>query len=178
MNITVISYSFTGNNEALASSIAKELSARHIKISELKTRTMGTIILDMIFNRIPQVQPTPGELGGYDLILFLGPVWMGHVAAPLRSYLRHLKKNPVNYAFISISGGADAGNLKLADDLEKRAGTKPAALIDLHIADLLPASRKPDRKDTSSYHINNEDIKKLTDLTMTQLKPAIPDLTC
>jgi hypothetical protein len=177
MNIKVISYSFTGNNEALASSIAKELSAVHIKISEPKPRTIGTIILDMIFNRVPQVKPTPGELGGCDLLLFLGPVWMGQVATPLRPYLKHLKKNPAKYGFISISGGADAGNLKLSSDLEKRAGTKPSALIDLHIADLLP-SDKPDRKDTSSYHIDDKDIKKLTAQIMTQLKPVISNLTC
>lgn len=176
MNIKVISYSFTGNNESLACSIAQELSAEHIKVSEPKPRTMGTIILDMLFKRIPRVQPTPGELIGYDLLLFLGPVWMGQVAAPLRSYLKHLKNHHANYAFISISGGADAGNGKLEGDLEKRTGIKPAAIIDLHIADLLPVSNKIERKDTASYKINNNDITKLTAITMAQLTSAIPSI--
>lgn len=176
MKIKVISYSFTGNNESLACSIAQEFSAEHIKVSEPKPRTIGTIILDMLFKRIPRIQPSPAEMDGYDLILLLGPVWMGQVAAPLRSYLKHFKNHPANYAFISISGGADAGNGKLEGDLEKRAGIKPAAIIDLHIADLLPVSNKPERKDTASYKIDKNDITKLTVITMTQLTSAIPNI--
>ena len=53
MNIAVISYSFTGNNEALARSVADALSAEHIRISEAKPRTLGRITFDMIFDRIP-----------------------------------------------------------------------------------------------------------------------------
>lgn len=34
MNIAVISYSFTGNNDALAGSVAKELSSEYFQISE------------------------------------------------------------------------------------------------------------------------------------------------
>ncbi|WP_313344639.1 hypothetical protein [Sedimentibacter sp.] len=69
MKIAVISYSLTGNNEALANSIAEEFAGEHIKIKEPKYRTMGSIVLDIIFNRTPQVQPTPDRLKNYDLIL-------------------------------------------------------------------------------------------------------------
>jgi hypothetical protein len=70
-----------------------------------------------------------------------------------------IKTNRHRYAFISISGGADGPNPKLAGELEKRAGTEPGALIDLHIADLLPSDPKPTRKITSAYRINSEDIE-------------------
>lgn len=73
MNIAVISYSFTGNNEALARSVAKALSAEYIRISEAKPRTLGRITFDMIFDRIPLVQPKPEQIGKYDIILFFGP---------------------------------------------------------------------------------------------------------
>ncbi len=53
MQTIVISYSLTGNNDALATSIATELVAKHIKIIESKPRTNGTIALDMLFNRTP-----------------------------------------------------------------------------------------------------------------------------
>ncbi|MCK4731406.1 MAG: flavodoxin family protein, partial [Methanophagales archaeon] len=55
MKVTVISYSLTGNNEALAASIASEISAEHIRITESKPRTNVTIALDMLFNRTPKV---------------------------------------------------------------------------------------------------------------------------
>ena len=173
MKIVVISYSLTGNNEALANSIAEEFAVEHIKITEPKPRTMGSIILDLIFNKTPQVQPIPDRLENYDLILFLGPIWIGQVATPLRAYFKHIKTNPCRYAFISISGGADSDNPKLAGELKKRVGKEPIALIDLHIADLLPFDPKPTRKVTSAYQLNNEDIKKLTDTIVKTVRETI-----
>lgn len=173
MKIVVVSYSLTGNNEALAKSVADEFAVEHIKITEPKPRTMGSIVLDIIFNRTPQVQPIPARLENYDLVLFFGPIWMGQVATPLRAYLKHLKSNLRRYAFISISGGADGANPKLAGDLKKRTGKDPIALIDLHIADLLPSDPKPVRKDTSAYRINSGDIKKLTDTIVKTVREAI-----
>lgn len=162
MKIKIVSFSLTGNNEALADSVSKELSAEHIRIFEPKPRTMGSVILDIFFNRTPQVKPTPESIKQYDLILFFGPIWMGQIATPLRPYLKHLKTYPHKYAFVSISGGADSTNPKLAAELKKRTGADPTSLIDLHIADLLPANPKPTRKDTSAYRINGDDIKKMT----------------
>jgi hypothetical protein len=98
---------------------------------------------------------------------------MGQVATPLRAYLKHLKTNPCKYAFISISGGADGVNPKIAGELKKRVGKEPIALVDVHISDLLPPEPKPDRKDTSAYRINNEDIKKLTNTIVKTLRETI-----
>ncbi|MNO48440.1 hypothetical protein D3C76_387750 [compost metagenome] len=173
MNIAVISYSYTGNNEALAGSVAKALSAEHIQISEARSRTMGSIALDMILSRTPLVHPAPETIGNYDFILFFGPVWMGHVAAPLRVYLKYLKSHPQRYGFLSISGGADGTNPKLTGDLRKRAGADPAVLIDLHIADLLPNSPKTARKDTSAYRLTDGDINQLTHTMMKKLREVI-----
>ena len=49
-----------------------------------------------------------------------------------------------------------------AGELNKRVGKEPAALIDLHIADLLPSDPKPNRKDTSAYRLTDKDVKGLT----------------
>lgn len=163
MKTTVISYSFTGNNKALADSIALKLSAEHINVTETGTRTFGRIALDMLFNRTPKVSPTMNSVVENDLILFVSPVWMGHVAAPLRACFKDLKSNLKQYVFISISGGADGPNPNLSGELKKRLGKKPAAVIDLHIAEILPLDPKPTREDTSSYHLIKVDIERLTD---------------
>jgi len=173
MSIAVVSYSLTGNNGALAVAVATELSAVLIKISEEKPRKTGAIILDMILNRTPRVQPFPSELEKYERILFIGPVWMGKVASPLRAYLKHLKTRPQPFAFASISGGALNTNPELADDLEKRAGAKPMAFVDLHIADLLPPEPKPTMKDTSAYRLNDADISKLAGIIAASVKNAM-----
>lgn len=162
MKITVISFSLTGNNDALAAGIASKYSAQHIKIIESKPRTIGTIAFDMMFNRTPKVTPIVNNLEDDGMVIFVGPVWMGHVAAPLRACFKNLKASLGRYCFISISGGADGPNPNLAHELNKRLGKQPAAVIDLHIADLLPSDPKPTRDDTSAYRLNDEDVKSLT----------------
>lgn len=173
MKIIIISYSLTGNNEALATSIATEIAAEHIKISESKTRNMGTIFLDILFNRTPEISPIVDKVRDNDLVIFVGPVWMGQVATPFRSYFEHLKGRVGPYAFVSISGGADGNNPKLAEELKKRMGKEPAKLIDQHIADLLPPDPKPKRKDTMAYHLSDNDMKKLTSKVVKTLNELV-----
>jgi hypothetical protein len=172
---TVISYSFTGNNKALADGIASVLSAEHINITESGNRTFGTIAIDMLFNRTPKVYTAMNGVEESDLVLFVGPVWMGHVAAPLRSCFKDLKSSLKQYAFISVSGGADGPNPKLTVELKKRLGKKPAAVIDLHIAGILPSNPKPTREDTSSYRLNKEDIEGLIERTFPPLREIMTE---
>ncbi len=172
MKMVVISYSLSGNNEALADSIAKELAVEHITIKEAKPRNISSIVLDLIFNRTPKVQPTPDVLEKYDLFIMFGPIWMGKVATPLRTYLKSLDIKKQRYVSISISGGADGANPKIAGELRKIAGKDPVVLLDLHIADLLPSGQDAVRKETSAYKINQEDIKKLSATITKTLKEA------
>lgn len=163
MRAIIISYSLTGNNEALANSLTKALDAEHITVTEPKHRTMGAIAFDVLLNRTPHVNPDHIDLTGYDMIIFIAPVWMGKVASPLRSYFK-LFNNKINkYAFISISGGADGPNPKLADELNERLGKPPIAILNLYIADLLPHEPKPKREDTMAYHLTGNDVNLLTD---------------
>lgn len=169
----VISYSFTSNNEALATGIAEELGAEHISLKEPKPRTTGSIAFDMLFKRTPQVQPLPASWGEGDFLIFVGPVWMGQIASPLRSYFKHLKNHPASYAFVSISGGADGSNPKLEAELVKRTGSKPTVLLDMHIADLLPSDPKPSRKETSGYVVTPADIQELTHKTVQAVRAGV-----
>ena len=151
MKIAIISYSYTGNNDALATWVGEKLSLDHFRVSENKKRKTRTIAFDMLFGRIPAVLPEGAVLDSYDLILFFGPVWMGQPATPLRSFFRYIKgKNgPSKYGFISLSGGSDHSNPLLAGDLEKRTGRPPYFLLDLHIADLLASDQTITRQMTS-----------------------------
>ncbi len=163
MKALVISYSFTGNNDAIAASIATALAAEHIRIIELKPRTMFTIFMDRLFNRTPMIMPALIKPKDYDLVIFVAPVWMGQVATPLRACFKQLKSNRAKYSFVSVSGGSNGVNTKLEADLIKRTGFSPAAVIDLHITDLLPANNKSTQKDIAAYRLNSNDIKKLAD---------------
>jgi hypothetical protein len=171
----VISYSFTGNNKALAERLAAAIGAEHVRITEPKSRTTGTIAWDVLFNRTPKIDLPVESPEAVDWALFCGPVWMGQVATPFRACFKQLGPRISQYAFVSISGGADGPNPKLEGELEKRLGKKPACLIDLHIADLLPAEPKPTRNDTMAYRITDNDVSHLTDAVVAALPQAIVD---
>ena len=173
MKAIVISYSLTGNNQDLAASLAATLGAEHVRITEPRPRTMGTTVLDMVFKRTPKIVMPVEKTDEYDLVLFVGPVWMGQIATPFRACFKQLSQKIDQYAFISISGGADGPNPKLADELEKRLLKEPVCLVDLHIADLLPSEPKPTRKDTMAYRINERDVKRLTNTVVATLHKTI-----
>ncbi|WP_197933135.1 hypothetical protein [Spirosoma aureum] len=134
---------------------------------------MWTIILDLLFNRTPQVTPVLNMVKGNELVIFVSPIWMGHIASPLRSCFQQLKARIGNYVFVSISGGADGANPKLDDELQMRLGKRPVALVDLSIATLLPAAPKPTRKDTSTYHLTARDVRSLTDTVVKRLRETL-----
>ena len=172
MKAIVISYSFTGNNEDLAASLAIALGAEHTRLAEPKTRTMGKIVMDTIFHRTPKIIMPDAQFEAYDLVLFVGPVWMGQIASPFRACFGQLRHKIGKYAFVTVCGGADGPNPKLADELKQRLGKAPASLIELYIADLLPSEPQPVRKDTMAYRITGTDVKRLTDTIVATLDKA------
>ncbi len=176
MKAAVVSYSLTGNNAALAASIAEAFGLEHIRVSEPRARSMGTTLADIFLGRTPRVEPPADIVGKYEIIVFVGPVWMGKAATPLRAYLKRLRAEPRSYAFVSISGGAMNDNPKLAADLAKWAGAAPVLLSDQHIAGLLPADPKPTTKDTSAYKLSAEDVKKLAVTAVDELNGVLGDV--
>jgi len=173
MELLIVSYSLTGNNNDLAISLAKSLKAENIVVTESKMRTMSTIIFDLLLNRVPKITLPEINAEDYNMVIFVGPVWMGNVATPLRLYFKKLRLKIKQYAFISISGGADGPNPKLAAELKKRLGKEPVALIDMHIADLLAPEPKPTRDDTMHYRINEKDVNFLTAAIISELNNLI-----
>jgi flavodoxin len=170
MKTLVISYSLTGNNERLARSLSAALGAEHVSITEPGKRSMGTIALDNLFKRTPKVAVPAVKPEEHGLVVFVGPVWMGQVASPFRGCFRELGPHIGKYAFVSICGGADGPNTKLVAELTNRLGKEPAALVELHKADFLPPEPKPTRNDTMNYHINEQQVKQLTEQAVTALK--------
>ena len=162
MKTIVISFSLSGNNDVLAQSIAESLSADHIRINEHKQRTFLSTGLDMLFNRIPKVKCTDEKIEDYDTVIFVGPIWMGSIAAPFRAYFKKYRKNLTRYAFISISGGADGPNSKLTLELRNRIGKDPLFVMNWLIAELIRKDTKPSRKEIEDYRVTPHEANRLT----------------
>jgi len=170
MKPIVISYSLTGNNAALAKRIASKLQADLVVVAEPKRRTMGTTIADLLLNRSPKVRFALYDESQYDFALFVGPVWIGHPATPLRRPLKKLVPAIGSYGFATISGGADGPNAKLGMYLGKLVNRDPALLLDLSIAKLLPPGSEISREVTSAYRITDAEVEQLAQQVVETLK--------
>lgn len=171
MKTTLISYSMTGNNERLAERVARELGAQRVTVRSDVAVPM--LIINNILGFSPKVEPPVKAAEDYGYIIFMSPIWMGKVAAPLRSYFKALKGRLSGYAFASISGGAMGPNPKVEGELKKRLGKEPDIVIDRQKVELLPYDN-PTSEQTSSYSITEEDIDKLSAGICAKLKEVIP----
>ena len=159
MSKCILSYSMTGNNDALAKRIAKATGAQHIAVTERK-RSVLTIILDVVFGRVPKTQQDVSMLDGFDEVIFVGPVWMEKAASPLRKYLLYIKERNLPYKFVTISGGSLHKNPKLKDDIVKYGGENLTLLKDMYISDLL-GKDEVTMKETSGYKLTDDDLKAI-----------------
>ncbi|MFZ5941248.1 MAG: NAD(P)H-dependent oxidoreductase [Bacteroidota bacterium] len=163
MKTVVISYSYTGNNAVLAAELAARLGARHVEVRETKNRTLFTIILDVLFNRRPGVEVDLSEAGSADHVIFVAPVWLGAVAAPMRAVFDRLREKVKVYSLVSFSAGADGPNTGLEKDLVRRMGRRPVLVLNPLITEFLPADPIPTRKELDAYRLNERVAARLAE---------------
>lgn len=169
MKTFIISYSFTGNNDKLANSIAESINADFVQLKEKRKRTYLTILLDVIFNRTPKIQEPKKTFEQYEHIIFIAPIWFGKIASPLRTFFEYLKKTNKKYSFISLSSGADGVNPNLEKELIHRTGIKPQTVINQLIKEMLPVNPKPSRKEINTYKISEDEANEVVKEIITKL---------
>lgn len=169
MKLLLISYSNTGNNQALAEACAARLEADHFVLEETRERKITTTVLDMAFGRMPRLKALPPSPESYDLVVFMGPIWMFNIASPFRLCFKALRKGLSKYAFVSFSGGALGANVGLARELARRLGKKNLALIlDINASHfcrtMMEDKHKPDTGETRDYRLTShpQDLARLT----------------
>jgi flavodoxin len=159
MKTLVVSYSLSGNNRMLADHLARKLEADRENIIVNREMGMFALALDALFNRKPPVSPITSSPRDYDLVVLVGPIWMGKIASPLRSFIAQYRSALTGVAFISVCGGALGPNDKVSKEVERLLGTSPAAVKQLYINDLLPEDQKNDSKSTSAYNLEESDLE-------------------
>ncbi len=173
MKATIISYSFTENNEKLALGIANKISAKHVKVKLKKPMTIGKLMLDILFNRTPKLEEIDENLDANNLIIFVAPIWIGKVASPLRAYFKKYKNKLNNYVFVTISGGAKENNTKIKEELNKRLNFAPIKIIEFSIADVISPNKEITKEETSKYRLTKKDVDSLSNKTLKELKDEL-----
>ena len=106
MKSLVLYYSKTGNNRYLAQRCANELAA---DIEEIKPR-LNVFPLQILFSlmkKSPGIARLSHDVTAYDRVILCGPIWMGHPASAIGSFLLRFSKNVKRLDFITCCGGGD-----------------------------------------------------------------------
>jgi flavodoxin len=159
MKTLIAYYSFSHNNEKLANHMATQLNCEMLRIETVKSRNGFSIFLDLMFGRKPAIKPISQNLADYDNVIFIAPIWAGKIATPMTSFLRREKANVKSYSFVTLCGGIAGQKEKIERELINVMGTKPQALLELWVNNLLAADQKNKVKNTTTFRIDTDTLK-------------------
>ncbi len=170
MKTLVLSYSHTGNNAKLAKCITNQLEADFFPIREIKKRNIGTIIFDVLFNSTPQIQDFDFFVGKYDHVVLIGPVWIGKIASPFRAVFKSYHSVIGPYSFVTLCAGTHDDNPKIEEELERRAGKAPEAVVKLFLKDLFSNDIKVKKSEIDNLKITDKTAMMLANDVCKKLK--------
>ncbi len=133
MKILVACYSRTGTTKQVCEELAATLGADIEQIVDAKKRSGIFGYLgggrDAMKKKPTVIGPSRYDPAQYDLVIAASPVWAGHIAPALRTYLAQHKGKIKQAAFLCTMGGSgDAGAFA---DMKELTGLEPAARLTL-----------------------------------------------
>lgn len=160
MKTLILYYSFTNNNELLAKYLGQKLNCSIARIETIKKRNGFSILLDLMFKRKPTLRPIQYNVRDFEHIVFVGPVWAGKIATPLRTFIADEKFNIPDYSFVTVCGGVNGQKEKIIQDLDSIVRKAPVDVLELWISDIVKQeSKKGIKKDASGYKIDESDLR-------------------
>ena len=129
----VVYHSLSGNTRKVAESAARSFDAdiAEVRTSRYRRGLFGFIRAgrDSWIGLLPPVEVSGPSPEGYDFVLVMAPVWVGHASTPIRAYLAQNRGKFKNAAFVLTCGNsAPARAFQEMDDL---AGIKPEAVFSI-----------------------------------------------
>lgn len=170
MKTLIIHYSFTGNNAKLAKAISNKLNADCIELKEIRKRTIFSILLDVVFNRIPKIQNIDKHIVNYEHFIFVAPIWFGKIGTPLRGVFQKLANKDKSISLVTLSAGFNGINSKSEKEIVRRIGIAPKAIVNPLLIELLPTKPKPTRKTLEEYKISQAEAEKIAEKIIVELR--------
>jgi len=120
MRLLITYYSRTGTNKTLADTLQEKLNCEKEEIIDATNRKgiLGFLRSgrDAIFKRMTEIKPIQRDLGSYDLIIIVSPIWVGTLPPATRTFIFQNKEKFKKIAFFSVSG-AGTENKKAISEL-------------------------------------------------------------
>lgn len=138
MNILVVVYSRTGRTRAVGRTIAHAFGDSLQEIRDVRSRRgpFGYLrsAMEASRRRTPAIEPFATDLSAYDLVILGTPVWAGHMAAPMRTFLEQHKLQLGRIAAFCTLGGSGAP--RTLAEIAEVAGQAPVAQLALRDAEI------------------------------------------
>ena len=160
MKTLLVYYSFTQNNAQLAKTIQSRLGCDILQIETVWKRSTFSIFLDMLFGRRPSIRKHNLSMENYDQFVFVGPIWLGKIAGPLKTFLHEERDKIKRYSFITLCGGLAGQKEKIEAELVSILGIHPLNVSELWISEIVDQSVPKDAKNISAYRVGGEEIEK------------------
>lgn len=136
--ILIVYYSRTGTTRQVARQLADKLGADTYAIQDARPRhgLFGYLqsALEAMRGALPDIKPSCMPLSQYDLVVLGTPVWMGHLASPMRRFLHDKARFIRQAAFFCTMGGEGADTV--FGEMEKLVGQEPRAALALRNDDV------------------------------------------
>jgi flavodoxin len=160
MKTIVIYYSNKGSNKYLAGKISKEISC---SIEEIKPRL--NIFLLFLMNIHLGIKPLKRNIKEYDKVILCGPIWMGKLIPPLRSFIKKYNNELNKLIFVTCCGSTDDkkyekfGHGLVFKEIENILKDKCILCQAFPIGLVLPDGQKEDTDAFMKTHLNDENFK-------------------
>jgi flavodoxin len=158
--IIVIYYSNKGSNKFLAQKISKSLSCES---EEIKPRM--NIFLLFLMNVHWGIKPLKHNIEEYDTVILCGPIWMGKLIPPLRSFIIKYFEKINKLIFVTCCGSTDAkkdekyGHGLVFKEVTNMLKDRCILCQAFPVGLVLPDDKKEDADAFMKTHLNDENFK-------------------
>ena len=133
MRTLIVYFSRTGYTKRIAESIAKEMHATLLPITETRSR-LGFIgyqrcVLEAAFGFNAKIDKAAIDPKSFDLVLLGTPIWGWHLASPVRAFARQHAQAIGSCGFFCTMGGSGAS--AAFTELQEIIGHAPLATLAL-----------------------------------------------
>jgi flavodoxin len=132
--VLVAYYSWTGHTRRVAESVAAACDAELEPIEDAGPRTMFRSLVQAMLRRPAPIRLPRQDAAAHDVVILGAPVWVGGVAAPMRSYIAAQRGAFKAIACFATAGGQDGA--KVARQMAALAGKPAAAIMGLRQQDI------------------------------------------
>jgi flavodoxin len=133
MKTLLVVYSRTGTTRGVGRRIARACASAMREIKDVRSRRGPIGYLRSGFEavkaRLPAIKPLTVDPSAYDLVILGAPVWAGHIAAPMRTFLEQNKSRLRRIALFCTMGRS--GSERALREMAEITGQIPLATLAL-----------------------------------------------